>query len=406
MSPPTRPALSVDDLPMLFDEPHRAWATVVREAVAEVEAIEEATTDHLSSARAIVAALGRRGLLAQFAPDPRSSFDLRAVCLAREGIAGASGNADSLFAVQGLGTFPIRSFGSESQRSRLLGPLRDGVRIGAFALTEPEAGTDAGSMQTTATRVDDGWILDGEKVFISNAPVADHLIVFARLAGDAASKRPPTAAFVVEAPRNGLEIEGPTPVIADHVIGSVRLRRCKVGVDALLGREGDGFSIAMATLDMFRVSVGAAAVGMARRALDEAIAHAARRHQFGRPIGEFQQIQAYLADSLAELDAARMLVYRAAYLRDHGAASITQEAAVAKMFATEAAQRIIDRAVQIHGGLGVRRGSVVERLYREIRPLRIYEGTTEIQRVIVGKKLVSDAIARQATDATQRTRGA
>ncbi|MFI5301407.1 MAG: acyl-CoA dehydrogenase family protein [Polyangiales bacterium] len=389
--------MSVDDLPMLFDEHHLGWADVVRSAVAEVEAIERGNDDHSASARAVVAALGRRGLLDLFAPKADSSFDLRAICLAREGLAWASGNADSLYAVQGLGTFPIRSFGSEAQQDARLAALREGRSVGAFALTEPEAGTDAGSVQTIARRVDDGWILDGDKIFISNAPIADHFVVFARLAGEHASKRPPTAAFLVDRPREGLDIVGPTPLVADHVIGSVSLRGCKVARDALLGREGEGFSIAMATLDMFRVSVGAAAVGMARRALDEAVARAAHRHQFGKPIGEFQQIQAYLADSLAELDAARLLVYRAACLRDRGAASITREAAVAKMYATEAAQRIIDRAVQIHGGLGVQRGTVVERLYREIRPLRIYEGTTEIQRVIIGKGLVHDAIARQPT---------
>ncbi len=396
--------LSTDDLGFCFAEAHVALAPTVRAAVADVVSLEaREAADHAQTDRAILAALGARGLLRAFAP-ASGAVDLRAICLVREGLGWASGNADSLFAVQGLGCFPIHAFGTPAQRERFLAPAVEGRAVGAFALTEPEAGTDVASLATRAERdpSGDGYVLTGEKVFISNAPIADHFVLFAN--AEPAKGRKGITAFLVPRATPGLVIDGPTPLVAEHSIGALRLDGCRVGAEQRLGAVGDGFKIAMATLDTFRVSVGAAACGMARRALDEATHRAIARAQFGKSIGEQQQVQAYLADMAAELDASRLLVLRAARLRDDGAASITQEAAIAKMFATEAAQRIIDRAVQIHGGSGVMRGVAVERLYREIRALRIYEGTTEIQRVVIASRLLERERARQGAQATRAER--
>ncbi len=392
-----RVGLSTDDLPFLFGDRHRELAPIVRLAVADVEALEEGGHGDAVD-RAIIASLGKNGLLRELSPEGRA-VDLRAVCLVREGLAWASGNADSLFAVQGLGTFPLHAYGSDVQRARDLGAAVRGEEVAAFGLTEPEAGTDVASLQTVAVRDPadvSRWRLTGQKVFISNAPIADRIVLFAN--ADPARGRKGITAFLVRRGAEGLRLEGPTPLVAEHSIGTLHLDGCVVPDADRLGEVGAGFGIAMGTLDTFRVSVGAAACGMARRALDEAVTRATTRKQFGKEIGEFQQIQAYLADCVAELDAARLLVYRAARLRDDGAASITQEAAIAKMFATEAAQRIIDRCLQIHGGMGVVRGVAVERLYREVRALRIYEGTTEIQKVVIATRLLAAERARRPVE--------
>jgi acyl-CoA dehydrogenase len=384
------PALSVDDLGFLFADRHRELATRVRETVRGVIDLEAESSEGDALHRAIVRRLGEDGLLEEFSPKSGST-DLRALCLIREGLAWASGSADSLFAVQGLGTYPLHAFGSEEQKARYLPRLLSGHNVAAFGLTEPEAGTDVAAMHTVAVKeVVNGatrYRLTGKKTFISNAPICDHAVVFANV--DPAAGRKGITAFLVRRDAPGLTVKGPIPMVAEHSIGELELDGCLVEESDVLGATGQGFSIAMATLDTFRVTVGAAAVGMARRALDEATHRAVARKQFGKPIGEFQQIQAYLADSIAELDASRLLVLRAARLKDDGAKSITEEAAIAKMYATEAAQKIIDRAVQIHGGLGVTRGVPVERLYREIRALRIYEGTTEIQRVVVSSRMLA-----------------
>ena len=402
-SAPLRPGLSTDDLGFLFRDEHRDLAARIGEAVARVTVLEESASSSRKlpaepgkTERAIVLDLGAHGFLRQFAP-VAGKIDLRSICLVREGLAWASGAADSLFAVQGLGTYPIHAFGSAEQKSRFVPEAVAGRAVAAFALTEPEAGTDVASMQTVAVR--DGadtahWRLTGTKTFISNAPIADQMVVFAN--ADPPARRRGITAFVVRRDAPGLTVEGPIAMIADHSIGTVHLEAAMVPDADRLGEVGAGFDVAMTTLDTFRVSVGAAACGMARRALDEALHRAVSRRQFGREIGEFQQIQAYLADSVAELDAARLLVFRAALLSDEGAASITEEAAIAKMYATEAAQRIIDRCLQIHGGLGVVRGVAVERLYREIRALRIYEGTTEIQRVVIATRRLERERRRQS----------
>ncbi len=315
---------------------------------------------------------------------------LRSLCLAREALAAASGLADAVFAVQGLGSYPVALSGHAALGRQFLPQVAAGRAIAAFALTEPEAGSDAGALSTRAHRDGDDYVLDGTKTFISNATIASFFTIFARTAD-----RPKRAisAFVVDAGTPGLEVARRQDISAPHPIAELRLTRCRVPSSQRLGEEGDGMRLALGTLDFFRTSVGAAACGMAARALEEARGRALSRRQFGAPIADFQLTQAALADMATELDGARLLVYRAAWLKDQGEPRITRESCMAKLFATEAAQRIIDRAVQIHGGLGVERGSVVERLLREIRPLRIYEGTSEIQRLAIAGQVLGTPIA-------------
>ena len=316
-----------------------------------------------------------------------AGLDLRALCLARENLAAASGLVDAVFAVQGLGSYPIAAARDDSLASRYLPLVADGRAIAAFAITEPDAGSDAGAITTRARRDGDHYVLDGSKTFISNATIASLFVVFARTSD---GPKRAISAFVVEAGTPGLTIARVISIGAPHPIAELRFKNCRVPAEQRLGEEGDGLRLALTTLDFFRSSVGAAACGLAARALAESIARARSRRQFGSPIADFQLTQAALADMATELDAARLLVYRAAWLKDRGQERVTREAASAKLFATEAAQRIIDRGVQIHGGLGVERGSVVERLYREIRPLRIYEGTSEIQRLVIARALLGE----------------
>jgi acyl-CoA dehydrogenase len=288
--------------------------------------------------------------------------------------------------MQGLGTGAITLFGSEAMRARILPPVRAGTRIAAFALSEPDAGSDVAAVATTAVRVAGGWRIDGLKTFISNGGIADHYVVFART-GEAPGARG-LSAFLVEAETPGLVIAERLAVIAPHPLATLRFENCVVPEGNLLGVAGEGFKVAMATLDIFRPTVGAAALGFARRAMDEAVRHAAQRKIFGRPLAEMQMTQAKLADMAVAIDAAALLVYRAAWVRDVQGRRITREAAMAKLFATEAAQRVIDDAVQIFGGLGVMVGVKVEELYREIRALRIYEGASEVQKLIIARHVV------------------
>jgi acyl-CoA dehydrogenase len=347
--------------------------------------------------------MGELGLYAHLVPEARGGsaagkaadptyIDVRSLVLIREALGQISPLADSIFAVQGLGSYPIVLAGSDAQRERYLPGVIRGERIAAFGLTEPEAGSDVASLQTTARRDGDGWILDGDKTLISNVGIAQHYVVFAN--ADPAAGRKGISAFVVERDAPGLELT-PIPMSIPHPIGKLALRGCRVSGDALLGRVGDGFKLALTTLDAFRISVGGAANGMAARALGCAVEHVTRRRQFGVALAEQQIVRAYLAEMATELDAARLLVARAAHARDTGAgARVSTEAAMAKLYATEAAQGIIDKAVQLHGGLGVVEGTEVERLYREIRPLRIYEGTTEIQKLIIAKGVLDRAAAK------------
>ncbi len=315
--------------------------------------------------------------------DP-TRVDVRSLCVAREIIAYASPLADSIFAVQGLGSHPIVLTPSFHARAEILRGVVAGTRVCAFALTEPEAGSDVGSMRSVARAEGDEWVIDGEKVFISNVGIAHHYVVFAN--ADPSLGKKGISAFLVPKDAPGLVLEK-IPMSLDHPLGRLVMKSCRVPDNALIGEVGHGMRLALGTLDVFRTSVGAAACGMARRALDETLARVRSRIQFGKPLADFQLTQAALAEMATELDAARLLVYRAAWMKDRGHRAST-EVAMAKMFATEAAQRIIDRAVQLFGGLGVTLGTVVEQLYREIRPLRIYEGTTEIQKLIIGSALV------------------
>jgi acyl-CoA dehydrogenase len=340
-------------------------------------------------ARRLVRLLAREGLLDYTVPaasDGANKLDVRALCVIRERLSYESAMADLMFAMQGLGSFPVTIAATGEVRRRLLHAVKAGLSIAAFAITEPEAGSDVSAIRTTARRDGQGYVIDGVKTFISNAGLADFYTVFAKTDAGAGSRG--ISAFVVERDAPGFLFEEKIELIAPHPIGRIRFDGCRVAAANRLGEEGEGFKIAMRTLDTFRPTVGAAAVGLAGRAMDEAIGYAKRRVQFGRPIAEFQATQARLAEMATELEAARLLVYRAAWKKDSGAERVTMESAMAKLFATEAAQRIIDGAVQIHGGAGVVRGAVVERLYREIRALRIYEGTSEIQRLIIAGQLL------------------
>lgn len=390
MEADARCALSHRDLPFFFEPRHAPLAEAARALALGPEVLSH-------DPHAVAGLLAARGLLRACVPasvgglEARTpdTIDVRAVCLVREALAWASGLADTVFAMQGLGSYPIVLAGTEAQRREFLPAVLSGRSLAAFAITEAEAGSDVSGMQTTATRDGEGWVLDGAKTFISNAGVAGHYVVFAN--ADRALGRKGITAFIVRPDDPGFVFEGPIALLADHPIGTIRFEGCRLGADRLLGAVGDGFRIAMTTLDAFRSTVGAAALGMARRALDEALDRTRMRRQFGSPISEFQSTQGYLAEMATELDAARLLVYRAAWVKDSGAARVTLEAAMGKMFATEAAQRIIDRALQLHGGSGVVVGNPCERLYREVRALRIYEGTTEIQRLVIAGQILARA---------------
>jgi acyl-CoA dehydrogenase len=370
-----------------FDDAQRALAVEVEGFAAGGlgKLIDHGDVDR--SCRALVEALGAAGLLGLSVVAPHGGrtarLDVRALCLARELLAYHDGLADFAFAMQGLGSGPISLFGNDEQKARFLPRVAAGHAICGFALTEPGAGSDAGRIATTARRNGDAFVLDGVKTWISNGGIADLYVVFART-GEAPGAKG-LSALVVEAATPGLTVAERLEAMAPHPLATLRFEGVRVPVANLLGGGGDGFRIAMATLDVFRPTVGAAALGFARRALDEALDHAERREIMGQPLAELQMTEARLAAMATSIDAAALLVYRAAWAKDQGAPRITREAAMAKLFATEEAQRVIDGAVQLHGAEGVRRGSPVEALYREIRALRIYEGASEVQKVIVAR---------------------
>ncbi|MFC4931445.1 acyl-CoA dehydrogenase family protein [Massilia sp. GCM10023247] len=319
------------------------------------------------------------------------AIDTRAVCLIRETLARHSGLADFAFAMQGLGSGAITLFGSEENKRDYLARVGRGEAIAAFALSEPDAGSDVAAMACAATLDGDHYVLDGEKTWISNGGIADMYVVFART-GEAPGARG-ISAFIVDAGLPGFEIAERIDVIAPHPLARLRFTHCRVPVSKRLGAAGQGFKVAMATLDIFRTSVAAAALGFARRALDEALARATARKMFGKTLADFQLTQAKLAQMATGIDAAALLTYRAAWQRDQGR-RVTKEAAMAKLTATETAQQVIDAAVQMFGGLGVVSEQPVERLYREIRSLRIYEGATEVQQLIIARELLAEAAAR------------
>ena len=353
----------------------------------EVEAADD-ERDPEQSLRDYVLLLAENDLLRFAVPIPGQLFDLRAFCLIRESLSYSSSIADLAFVMQGLGTYAISLAATEHVRDFWLARARTGKAIGAFALTEPDAGSDVAGLKTSARKEEDAYVIDGRKRFISNAGVADFYTVFART-GTREDGRAEISAFIVSARMPGFRVSEKTEMIAPHPIGELEFKNCKIPAEDMIGNQGDGLRLSLQTLDIFRASVGAAACGMARRALDESLLHAKSREQFGKPLADHQLVQEKLADMATELDAARLLVYRAAYLKDTGVAS-TREASEAKLFATEAAGRIVDQAVQIHGGTGLIRGAVVERLYRDARALRIYEGTSEIQKLIIANQLLKE----------------
>ncbi len=356
------------------------------ETIAEVDA----------RCRDLVRMLGDGGWLRHAVPagygGASESLDVRSLCILRETLARHDGLADFAFAMQGLGTGSITLAGSPELKARYLPPVGRGERIAAFALSEPDAGSDVAAMATTARPDGNHWVLDGTKTWISNGGIADHYVVFARTGPEAGAKG--LGAFVVDADAPGLAIADRIEVIAPHPLATLRFEGCRVPADRMLGNPGDGFKVAMATLDIFRSTVGAAALGFARRALDEAIARTSARKIFGGTLSDLQIPQAMLADMATDVDASALLVYRAAWTKDVLGRRVTRESAMAKMVATEAAQRTIDAAVQLHGGLGVTKGVKVEELYREIRALRIYEGATEVQKVVIARQTLAAAAGR------------
>jgi len=373
-----------------FEDAHRvlaqgldAWARAEIAPVAE----EEPRTDE--AAKEYVRRLATGGWLKYTVPAAYGgalpALDVRSLCLARETLARFAGLADFAFAMQGLGSGPISLFGGEALRLRWLPRVAAGEAVAAFAISEPDAGSDLQAMRTTARRDGDAFVLDGMKTWISNAGIADFYTVFARFpeAGDRGF-----LALVVEKDDPGFEVTDRIDVTAPHPLGTVSFEGCRVPADRLVGEPGDGLKVALGTLDVFRPTVGAAALGFARRALDESLEWVSRRVVFGKMLAEHQLTQARLAEMALEVDAAALLVYRAAWTTDRGA-RVTREAAMAKLYATEAAQRVVDSAVQLFGGRGVAVGETVERLYREVRALRIYEGTSEIQQLVIASQVLA-----------------
>ena len=378
-----------------FDDAHREFAAafgawVEREIAPHQH--DEHDIDALS--RRFVRAMGDAGWLKYVVPaahgGQHETLDVRSLCLARETLARTTGLADFAFAMQGLGSASITLYGSAELKDAYLPKVAAGTQIAAFALSEPEGGSDVAAMTTAARRDGNHFVLNGRKTWISNAGIADHYVVFARTGEGPGAKG--LSAFVVDADAKGLSVPERIPVIAPHPLGTVAFDDCRIPAGQMLGQPGEGFKIAMATLDIFRSTVGAAALGFARRALDEAVARARSRRVFGQALGEFQLIQQKIADMAVKVDAAALLIYRAAWVKDTLKARVTREASMAKLYATDSAQEVIDDAVQIFGGMGVVSGVPVERLYREIRALRIYEGTSEIQKlVIAGQALKAGA---------------
>lgn len=389
-----------------FDDKHRSlaaelerWATNVLPPL--LEGSEDSSDAVYSCVGKLVAEMGKAGLLRICVPHvhggERENLDVRCLCLAREIMGRASGLADFALAMQGLGSAPITLYGREDQKRSILPRVAAGQAIAAFALSEPDAGSDVSAISTTATRDGKSWRLNGVKTWISNAGLAAFYVVFARSGEGPGTKG--LSAFIVDAASPGLDASERIDVIAPHPLGTVRLTDCRVPVDCILAEPGEGFKIAMATLDIFRSTVGAAALGLARRAMDEATGRALKRRMFGRLQADFQLTQAKIGDMAVLIDAAALLIYRSAWTKDVLGTRVTREASMAKLFATESAQQVIDAAVQIFGGLGVVRGVTVERLYREIRALRIYEGASEVLKLIIASKVFEASAAESNADA-------
>ena len=369
-----------------------AWAGA---HVAALSGDSESSAAAAAAVRRLAAAMGKEGFLATAVGGRDGSLhgplDTRSLCVCRDVLARHAGLADFAFAMQGLGTGPISLFGTAEQKERWLPAVARGQALSAFALSEAEAGSDVAALATRAQRDGAEWRLDGAKTWISNAGIADLYVVFARSGEGPGAKG--LSAFVVEAGAPGFSVAKTIDLIAPHPIGALSLDGVKVSARDMLGSPGDGFRIAMATLDVFRSTVGAAALGFARRALDEALRHARTRKLFGQPLSDLQLTRAKLADMALAVDAAALLIYRAAWTKDVKGARISRESSMAKLFATEEAQKAIDSAVQIFGGLGVTHGHIAERLYREIRALRIYEGASEVQKLVIATRLLAESEA-------------
>lgn len=382
-----------------FEERHRRFA---EEVAAFATSVVPSLIDHHDvdgSCRRLVKALAEAGLLRHAVVAPHGgeaeSLDVRTLCLARETLAAESGLADFAFAMQGLGSGPVSLFGSKEQKARFLPRVAKGERIAAFALSEPDAGSDPAAMTTTATPDGNTHLrLDGMKTWISNGGIADQYVVFCRT-GEAPGARG-LSAVMVEAGTPGFSIAERLETIAPHPLATLKFEGCRVPIENRIGGPGEGFKVAMATLDVFRSTVGAAALGFARRALAEGLARAASRKMFGATLADLQLTQGALAEMVADVEASALLVYRAAWVKDQDAERVTKEAALAKLVATEAAQRVIDKAVQIFGGEGVRSGVKVEELYREIRALRIYEGASEVQKIVIARAELAARASRPA----------
>jgi len=370
------------DWPFLEDH-HRALA-----ADLDAWCVANLPVDHDdvdAACRDLVSRLGADGWLRHSANLDRPALDVRALCLIRETLARHDALADFAFAMQGLGMGPVSLFGDEGHR-RWLSRTTTGTAIAGFALSEPASGSDVANLATTATRDGDGWVVNGEKTWISNGGIADIYTVFARTGEGPGAKG--LSCFLVPAGTEGLTIEERIDVIAPHPLARLAFTDMRLPANALIGKSGKGFGIAMSVLDVFRSTVGAAALGLARRALDEALSRVSNRILFGAPLADMPTVQASLAEMALDVDSAALLIYRAAWTKDMGAARISREASMAKLHATETAQSVIDKAVQLHGGDGVRSGETVEALYREIRALRIYEGASEVQKLIIARQIL------------------
>ena len=376
-----------------FDDTHRTLAAELKEWATASLTVTGEPSDVDEACRGLVGKLGRGGWLRYCVPADYGGalpgLDSRALCLIRRTLAYHAGLADFAFAMQGLGSGAISLHGSPELKAEYLPKVAAGELIAAFALSEPEAGSDVAALAMTARRDGDGYVLDGCKTWISNGGIADFYTVFAR--GEEAPGAKGISAFVVPAGTPGLRVVERIEVIAPHPLATLSFEGCRVPAAYLLGQPGEGFKVAMRTLDIFRTSVAAAALGFGQRALDEALGHARRRKMFGQTLADFQMTQATLAEMAAGLEASALLIYQAAWLRDVAGAATTREAAMAKLVATETAQRVIDAAVQLFGAQGIRRGVIVESLYREIRALRIYEGASEVQKLIIARSLLKEA---------------
>lgn len=362
-----------------FEDRHRRLSAELEAWCAKNLPVDHHDVD--AACKRLVQMLGDAGFLVHTG----APLDVRTLCLCRETLARHDALADFSFAMQGLGMGPVTMFGTDTQKQWLQKTTR-GTAIAGFALTEPESGSDVAAGTMTAEKSGNSFILNGEKTYISNGGIADVYVVFART-GEAPGAKG-LSAFLVPASSKGLSVAERIEVIAPHPLARLTFDNVTLSGDALIGKTGDGFKIAMSVLDVFRSSVGAAALGMGRRALDEALARVKTRKIQGAPLADLQMVQGHLADMALDIDAAALLVYRAAWTKDQGAARVSREAAMAKLHATEAAQRVIDMAVQLHGGDGVRVGSVVEALYRDIRALRIYEGASDVQRVVIARSVL------------------